>query len=160
LDETPWIQADPVRLEEVAVNLLSNAVKFTPPGGRVEIRLQSREGGVSLEVRDSGCGFAPEFQPFLFQAFRQADEGTARSRGGLGLGLAIVRQLVELHGGKVFADSEGPGRGATFKVWFPIGRELPNLPGVRRPVSSQGQLAGVRVLLVDDDELTRSALAS
>jgi signal transduction histidine kinase len=99
--------------------LLSNAVKFTQHGGHVEVRLQKSEGGAEFAVRDSGRGFSPDFKPFLFTPFHQEEKGETRASEGLGLGLAIVERLVELHGGKVEGCSDGPGRGATFTVWLP-----------------------------------------
>jgi signal transduction histidine kinase len=121
------IVADPERLQQIVWNLLSNAIKFTPAGGRVEVRLERPEGGdvVDLVVRDTGIGIAPEFLPHVFERFRQADTGARRRHGGLGLGLAIVRHLVELHGGTVTAESEGEGRGATFRVQLPIRKTEP-----------------------------------
>jgi signal transduction histidine kinase len=101
-------------------NLLSNSIKFTPPGGLVEVSLTEHGGQVELAVRDTGQGIDPEFLPYVFAAFRQADATTTRKHGGLGLGLAIVRHLVELHGGSVEAHSEGNGKGATFKVRLPL----------------------------------------
>ena len=114
--------ADPERLQQIVWNLLSNAIKFTPAGGRVFVRLERPEGGgvVDIVVSDTGIGIAPEFLPHVFERFRQADSGARRRHGGLGLGLAIVRHLVELHGGTVTAESEGEGRGSTFRVRLPI----------------------------------------
>jgi signal transduction histidine kinase len=111
---------DPDRLQQVAWNLLCNAVRFTPPQGAVDVSLRRRGDVAELRVRDHGIGFDPSFAPHLFERFRQADGGTTRTHGGLGLGLAIVRQLVELHGGTVEAESEGLGRGAAFTVRLPI----------------------------------------
>jgi signal transduction histidine kinase len=116
------VSGDADRLQQVVWNLLSNAIKFTPRGGRVEVRLEAVDGQVRLQVIDTGRGISAEFLPHLFERFRQAEGPAARSIGGLGLGLAIVRHLVELHGGTVRADSAGEGRGATFTV------ELPMLP--------------------------------
>jgi signal transduction histidine kinase len=114
------IAADPDRLQQVVWNLLSNAIKFTPAGGRVVLSLQRVDGAIALAVRDSGVGITPEFLPHVFDRFRQADGGAQRRHGGLGLGLAIVRHLVELHGGTVTAESAGEGQGATFRVTLPI----------------------------------------
>jgi signal transduction histidine kinase len=113
------VAGDPDRLQQVVWNLLSNAIKFTPRGGRVEIRLGLAEGQVRLQVEDTGRGISAEFLPHLFEHFRQAEGPTARTFGGLGLGLAIVRHIVELHGGTVRAESPGEGRGATFTVELP-----------------------------------------
>jgi signal transduction histidine kinase len=120
-DQAPPIRADPARLRQILGNLLSNAVKFTPEGGHVQVTLEKADAGIEFAVRDSGRGFSRAFQRFLFTAFRQEENGETRSGEGLGLGLALVHRLVELHRGKVTAQSEGPGRGATFTVWLPAG---------------------------------------
>ena len=109
---------DPDRLQQVIWNLLSNAVKFTPPGGRIAVQL-GRDNGYLLTVTDNGLGIDPAMLPQMFQPFRQVDASPTREQGGLGLGLAIVRQLVELHGGTVSARSQGVGTGATFEVRLP-----------------------------------------
>jgi signal transduction histidine kinase len=116
------VSGDPVRLQQVVWNLLANAIKFTPGGGRVVLRLRRVEGdgAVDLLVSDTGIGISPEFLPHVFERFRQAEAGTTRRYGGLGLGLAIVRHLVELHGGSVLAESAGAGHGATFRVRLPM----------------------------------------
>jgi len=113
------IVADPDRLQQIVWNLLSNAVKFTPAGGRVNVRVRRDGDHVEIAVSDTGTGIAPEFLPHVFERFRQQESGTTRRHGGLGLGLAIVRHLVELHGGSVGAESDGEGRGATFRVRLP-----------------------------------------
>ncbi|HJU54383.1 MAG TPA: ATP-binding protein [Pyrinomonadaceae bacterium] len=118
------IAGDPARLQQVAWNLLSNAVKFTPRGGRVEVKLEREGAHVLIAVSDTGEGIGPEFLPYVFERFRQADMSTTRVHGGLGLGLAIVRHLVELHGGTVHAESNGPGQGSTFRVMIPLVSEL------------------------------------
>ncbi len=160
LGETPLVNADAERLRQVLSNLLSNAVKFTPAGGRVTVRLEPEGGGLAIVVQDTGHGFAPEFRRLLFTPFRQEQEGTTRTSSGLGLGLAIARQLVELHGGRISGESEGRGRGATFTVWLPgiaeedaTGEPLWGERGDRR-------IEGLRVLLVEDDEQTRVSVAS
>ena len=154
--------ADPDRLQQVVWNLLSNAVKFTPKGGRVVVRAERRGSDVSIVVRDSGEGVRRAMLPFLFEPFRQADASTTRRHGGLGLGLAIVRQLVLAHGGRVEADSEGEGRGATFTVRIP---ELATIPAISAGTGASpawglppGQirddpprLDGLRLLVVDDE---------
>jgi signal transduction histidine kinase len=114
------ISGDPVRLQQVVWNLLSNAVKFTPAGGRVTVRLERSDTHVEIAVSDTGGGISPEFLPFVFDHFRQADSTTTRQYGGLGLGLAIVRHLVEMHGGTVSVESGGPGQGATFTIQLPL----------------------------------------
>jgi signal transduction histidine kinase len=118
-DAPAVVVGDSDRLQQVVWNLLSNAAKFTPPGGRIQVRLAPEDGCALLTVSDTGIGIAPEFVPHVFERFRQWDSGLARMHGGLGLGLSIVRHLVELHGGSVSAASEGPGRGATFVVRLP-----------------------------------------
>ncbi len=119
-DDDIALRIDPVRIQQVVWNLLSNAIKFTPRGGRVNISL-GREGGVvRLVVRDSGRGIPPAFLPYVFDRFRQAESPLNRDYGGLGLGLAICRHLVEAHDGTIRAQSPGPGEGATFTVELPI----------------------------------------
>jgi signal transduction histidine kinase len=113
------VRGDATRLQQVLWNLLSNAVKFTPPGGRVAVRLTAAGGRVGLEVADSGQGIAAAFLPHVFDRFRQGDMGSSRGHGGLGLGLSLVKQLVELHGGEVAVHSEGVGQGARFVLWLP-----------------------------------------
>ncbi|HEY8460444.1 MAG TPA: HAMP domain-containing sensor histidine kinase, partial [Blastocatellia bacterium] len=110
---------DPDRLQQAVWNLLSNAVKFTPKGGQVELRLSRANSRIEITVSDTGIGINPEFLPYAFDRFRQQSVSTGRRYGGLGLGLAIVRHLVELHGGSVRAESEGEGRGATFTITLP-----------------------------------------
>ena len=116
------IAADPDRLQQIVWNLLSNAIKFTPSGGRVAVTLERTDTLVEIVVRDSGSGIPAEFLPHVFERFRQGDGGSQRRHGGLGLGLAIVRHLVELHGGTVTAESDGEGNGSTFRVSLPIRR--------------------------------------
>jgi PAS domain S-box-containing protein len=157
------VLADPERLQQIVGNLLGNAVKFTPPGGWMEIRLESEAGEVRIQVRDSGDGIAPELLPHVFDSFWQADASTTRQQGGLGLGLAIVRQLTELQGGSVSAASDGKGQGAVFTVSLPLlrPREATKERAVSDPRadrSSAPPLAGLRVLAVEDDESTLEAL--
>jgi CheY-like chemotaxis protein/anti-sigma regulatory factor (Ser/Thr protein kinase) len=150
---------DPNRLQQVIWNLLSNAVKFTPQGGVVEVVLAQRDGRVEAQVRDDGIGIAPDFLDHVFDRFRQADSSTTRSHGGLGLGLAIVRHLVELHGGTVEAASDGEGRGSTFTVRLPV---APGLSSGAEPPAVTAEplmeLSGVKVLLVDDEPGAREVL--
>jgi hypothetical protein len=158
LDRVGTVLGDHERLQQVVWNLLSNAVKFTPRGGRVEIRLARQDGQVEVRIADSGMGIAPEFLPHVFERFRQSEPRRVGKRGGLGLGLAITRHLVELHGGTVQAESLGEGRGATFIVRLPaIAAEDETdstvvLPA--RPVA----LDGVRVLVVEDDPDARELI--
>jgi len=118
-EEASRLKADADRLQQVVWNLLSNAIKFTPSGGTVKLRVSDTDGGVEILVRDSGSGIPAAFLPFVFDRFRHADAGTRRETGGLGLGLAIARHVVELHGGTMTAESEGEGQGATFRVFLP-----------------------------------------
>ncbi len=164
------VQGDPHRLQQVVWNLLSNAVKFTPKEGRIDVRLQRVNSHVEITITDSGIGIDPAVLPHVFERFRQADSSTTRAYGGLGLGLSIVKQLVELHGGTVRADSAGRGHGATFVVALPL-RPLREDDARVHPVSNQAHaipgsdisLAGLTVLVVDDDpdarELVRTLLA-
>ena len=112
--------ADHDRLQQVFWNLLSNAVKFTPSGGRVDVRMHTEGADVRVDVADTGNGIAPAFLPHVFERFRQADGSSTRTHGGLGLGLSIGRHLVELHGGRMTADSAGEGQGSTFSVYLPV----------------------------------------
>jgi signal transduction histidine kinase len=114
------VLADPDRLQQVLWNLLSNAVRFTPAGGTIDVEAEPARGRAVITVRDSGAGIAPHFLPHVFEPFRQADQSTTRAHGGLGIGLAIARRLVELHGGEISAHSEGEGRGASFRVELPM----------------------------------------
>ena len=143
------------RLQQVVWNLLSNAVKFTPAGGRIDVRLSRADDQTEIVVTDSGLGITAEFLPYVFERFRQAETGSTRAQSGLGLGLAIVRHIVELHGGTARAESDGSGRGATFVVTLPVAAVLLG-PGATPAPSRPGQsrerrLQGVRVLVVEDD---------
>jgi len=166
IDQRPAMtNGDPDRLQQVIWNLLSNAVKFTPPGGRVAVQLR-RDQDYLLTVTDNGLGIDPAMLPQMFQPFRQIDASPTREQGGLGLGLAIVRQLVELHGGTVSARSQGVGTGATFEVRLPsvLAAEEPRRVDRRRTptpmASATGSrlLSGVKVLVVDDEEDARELL--
>jgi len=150
--DLPPLPADPARLQQVVWNLLANAVKFTGDGGHVTLRAWAEDARLVIEVHDDGIGIPPEFLPFVFDRFRQRDSSTTRTHGGLGLGLAIVRHLVEAHGGTVTARSDGEGHGAIFRV------ELPSPPVDAAPLVTPpapreqvGVLAGLRVLLVEDE---------
>jgi PAS domain S-box-containing protein len=151
------VLGDRDRLEQVFSNLIGNAIKFTPHGGRVTVRLEPEGEAAKITVVDSGRGISPEFLPHVFERFRQAESTTRRSHGGLGIGLSIVRHLVELHGGTVTASSAGENQGATFVVTLPIAAdERPSVAPRGRlslptPASTQTALIGARVLVVDDD---------
>ncbi len=159
LDATPaMVSGDANRLQQVIWNLLSNAVKFTANGGRVFVKLAQNGSMVEITVSDTGQGISREFIPFVFDRFRQADSTTTRQHGGLGLGLAIARHLVEIHGGTIKADSAGEGRGATFTIRLPIIETEVRAAAVFTDLREQGAqaappqlLSGVNVLLVDDD---------
>jgi signal transduction histidine kinase/ActR/RegA family two-component response regulator len=157
-DGSSSITADPARLQQVLWNLLMNAVKFTPRGGRVSLEATRRQSAVHLVVRDTGQGIGADMLPHVFERFRQADSSSTRAHGGLGLGLALVKHLAELHGGTVVAESDGPGKGAAFTVTLPV------VPVAARPDTALGRpaavaavpgdvvrLDGTRVLVVDDD---------
>ena len=149
------VSADPERLQQVLWNLLSNAIKFTTTGGRVEVRVEALGGECTIEVRDTGVGIAPEFLPYVFDRFRQADGSLTREHGGLGLGLAIVHEIVEMHGGSVSASSPGRDRGATFTVRLPLARGPVLSEAPPAPTPSHEPLAGARVLVIDDDRDAR-----
>ncbi len=154
------VMADAERLQQVVWNLLSNALKFTPVGGRIDVRVERHASFARIVVADTGVGIAPDLLPVIFDRFRQADGSTTRRHRGLGLGLAIVKHLVELHGGSVWADSEGLGCGSRFTVELTLLRghahPIPALaPGVAAGGADDGELSGVRILVVDDDEDSR-----
>jgi len=160
LDPSPaTIAGDPVRMQQIVSNLLVNALKFTPSGGQVEVRLEVSGREVRIVVHDTGVGIRREFLPYVFDRFRQDDATEARSHGGLGLGLAIVRHLVSLHDGSIDAESPGEGQGSTFTVSLPLlGEAEASGPGWEPPTTRSSAafddpptLAGLRVLVVDDD---------
>jgi len=161
------ISGDPDRLRQIVWNLLSNAVKFTPKEGKVQLRLERINSSVEIVVSDTGMGISTDFLPHIFERFRQADSGTARAHGGLGLGLAIVRTLTELHGGSVSASSSGPGTGATFRVRLPVmivhpqasedKRVHPRQPSPER-LDRLPDLTGIHVFVVDDEPDARRLL--
>ncbi|AFZ00295.1 ATP-binding protein [Calothrix sp. PCC 6303] len=171
-----YITADAERLQQVIWNLLTNAIKFTPPGGNVEIKLTlqptdsntSNKSTVKIHVADTGMGIASEFLPYVFDRFRQADSSSTRSHGGLGLGLSIVRQLVELHGGTVAVTSLGEGQGATFTVQLPLleSKTIPNSLPTSSPqltpasIFNTPSLTGICVLIVDDEADSRDFLVT
>ncbi len=159
-DKAGVLRGDSARLQQIVCNLLSNAIKFTPVGGRVEVRLSRRDTEAEITVRDSGQGIKGEFLPYVFDRFRQEDGSISRRHGGLGLGLAIVRHLVELHGGTVSAASDGEGQGATFTVRIPTRHDpVERSPEPLPAASSAPPLAGVHVLVVDDDPGAREVIA-
>lgn len=162
------ISGDADRLQQVVWNLLTNAVKFTPKGGKIQVQVQRIDSHVEIVVRDSGVGISQEFLPYVFDRFRQADASTTRIHGGLGLGLSIVRQLVDLHGGTVSVQSEGEGKGSTFTIILPFVAVLNNQneADLVHPahtdeiISFEGlpSLEGLRVLIVDDEADTRELI--
>jgi PAS domain S-box-containing protein len=163
------VAGDADRLQQVVWNLISNAVKFTPGGGSVEVSLARVNGEAEIKVADTGAGIAPEFLPYVFERFRQADGAITREHGGLGLGLAIARHLVELHGGTIRAESAGKGSGSTFTVWLPLSKRITESIPTRaaappqasstaeegapsHPARRPAPLSGLNLLLVEDDE--------
>lgn len=162
------ISGDAVRLQQIVWNLLANAIKFTPKGGRVQVQLTRINSHIEITVSDTGQGISPEFLPYVFDRFRQASQTAGRQHGGLGLGLAIVRHLVELHGGEVKAYSPGEGLGATFTVVLPLmiihvpaedkHRVHPRVSTVSPSIEVSQRLDGVSVLVVDDEADTRELL--
>jgi PAS domain S-box-containing protein len=162
------VSGDGNRLQQVIWNLLSNAVKFTPSGGRVQVLLEQLNAHVEITVTDTGQGIEAKFLPYVFDRFRQADASTTRQHGGLGLGLAIVRHLVELHGGTVEASSRGPGRGASFKVKLPVlGVREEAMAAIHQeqatgerhtPPETAPRIDGLRVLVVEEEPDTRALL--
>jgi PAS domain S-box-containing protein len=153
------VNGDPDRLQQVVWNLLMNAVKFTPRGGRVQLSLQRVNSHVEIVVSDTGLGIRAEVLPFVFERFRQGDSSSTRAQAGLGIGLALVRHLVELHGGTVIAESAGEGQGATFRATLPLAitqadlasDRVPAVAGELPPAYTRPSLQGVRVMIVDDD---------
>jgi CheY-like chemotaxis protein len=160
------VSGDPDRLQQVVWNLLSNAIKFAPEGGHVAVRLTEMGGQARLQVEDDGPGIDPEFLPYVFERFRQRDSTGTRRHGGLGLGLAIVRHLVELHGGRVSASNRTDSPGARFEVWLPLAAAPSEKGGPQdgpAPVGagngSAPALAGKHILLVEDDVDSRELIA-
>ncbi len=152
------VEADPTRLEQIVWNLLSNAVKYTPEGGSIAINVSREANEAVLRVRDNGIGIAPELLPLVFNLFTQADDSLARTQGGLGIGLALVRSLVEMHGGRVMASSEGPGRGSEFVVILPA-LTLPETALVEMVRTDPIPVLSRKVLVVDDIEDSAHSLA-
>jgi CheY-like chemotaxis protein/two-component sensor histidine kinase len=168
LDEHAVVSGDPERLQQVFWNLLSNAVKFTPTHGHIAITVQRKGFHVEIIVKDSGVGIESEFLPYVFDRFTQADTGSTRQHQGLGLGLAIVRHLVELHGGSVHASSDGEGKGSTFSVSLPIRARSEEIAKDVAALNTQGlddladriALAKLKVLIVDDERDARELLSA
>jgi PAS domain S-box-containing protein len=158
---TPLVKpcmGDSSRLQQVVWNLLTNAVKFTATGGQVNVKLESVGTYAQIQISDTGKGINPEFLPYVFDTFRQADSATTRNFGGLGLGLAIVRHIVEMHGGTVYAASLGEGQGASFTVLLPLMINTPEIKPNATPTANTLDLSGIRVLIVDDEPDTRELL--
>ena len=164
------VSGDSTRLQQIIWNLMSNAIKFTPKGGQVDVRVTRDNSNAKIIISDNGQGISPEFLPYIFERFRQADASITRSHGGLGLGLAIVRHLVELHGGRIWAESEGEGQGSKFMITLPLRAIRDDVAGVEEavlaikdrdiskedsPPKSPGILNGLSVLIVDDEPDTR-----
>ncbi|MGB9110705.1 MAG: CheR family methyltransferase [Telluria sp.] len=159
LDDGLMVMADTVRFEQIVMNLLSNAIKFTPQGGTIELRLGSEDGTLRLDVADSGQGIAPGSLQKVFDMFGQPNSVTTRAKGGLGIGLALVRELVHLHGGRIDVCSAGIGMGSCFSVWLPLlEKDRPETDGAED--ASPRDIAGMRILLVDDVEDTALVMKS
>jgi two-component system CheB/CheR fusion protein len=156
-DETLFVEGDPVRLEQIIWNLLNNSVKFTPAGGSISVQLGKENEQVVLTVEDTGQGIEASFLPHIFELFRQADASTSRAHSGMGIGLAVVKQLVDLHHGSIAVDSAGLGKGTTFTVKLPLSLEIrPELAPVIDLTTTLDKFA---VLVVDDSEDTTEMLA-
>ena len=156
-DESLFVEGDPVRLEQIIWNLLNNSVKFTPSGGKVAVRLGKEKDQVFLTVEDTGQGIDASFLPHIFEIFRQADAGTNRAHSGMGIGLAVVKQLVDLHHGSIAATSGGLGKGTTFTVKLPLSLEIK--PKLAPVVDLTTTLEKFAVLVVDDSKDTTEMLA-
>lgn len=166
-DEHDDIFGDPDRLQQVICNLLGNAVKFSPQNSRVSLSIGRRGNNVSVRISDSGAGIDPAFLPYVFERFRQADSSSTRSHGGLGIGLAIVRHIIEMHGGLVSAESDGIGKGATFTFEVPLrksslleGRQAQTNGHAALPDSATSSIEGMRILVVEDVADSREMLCS
>jgi PAS domain S-box-containing protein len=157
--EVGTVTGDPRRLQQVIWNLLFNAVKFTPANGQVTVRLEQQGTNAQIQVIDTGKGIRADFLPYVFDYFRQEDSSTTRNYGGLGLGLALVRQLVELHGGTVQVESAGEGLGATFTVNIPLMKQASTKVRRTKQTSAVSSLDHIQVLVVDDEADTRKLLA-
>ena len=156
-----FVLGDADRLQQILWNLLSNAIKFTPPKGRIEVTLKKVEGSAELAIRDTGTGISPDFLPHVFERFRQADGTLKRRYGGLGLGLSIVKNLVEMHGGTIVAESDGDARGTCFTITFPViqsGSQAAGNAGKGDKSMNSSDLLDCRILIVDDEEDSREIL--
>ena len=151
------VNGDTIRLEQVASNLVTNAIKYTPRGGRIEVRVSTHAGHARFEVADNGVGMTPEVRDHVFDVFVQAKQSIDRSRGGLGLGLTVVRQLVGLHGGSVSAASEGTGKGSRFVVELPLAPV--DAAVLAPPVERVTQAGGLHIVLIEDNDDARGALS-
>lgn len=161
IEPSLFMEADPQRLQQVVSNLLTNALKFTPEHGSIDVRLERVDDSAQIVVRDSGIGIAPDLLPRIFDRFQQGDSSTTRAHGGLGLGLAIVRHLVEQHGGQVAAASAGAGHGSTFTITLPLLKDVTlTATAPHAPVMDRSLLSGVRVLVVDDEADARITLGT
>jgi CheY-like chemotaxis protein len=162
--DLPVIDGDAKRLHQVLGNVLSNAVKFTPGGGRIDVRCSCQDDAIVIEVQDSGAGIAPEFLPYIFDRFRQADSRAIRRHGGLGLGLAIARHLIEQHDGEIRATSAGPGLGTTVHIRLPVSADRSDEAAdrVSLPVEldDEFRMHGLTVLVVDDQRDSCELLAA
>lgn len=153
-----WLEGDPVRLSQVLLNLIDNAIKYTPEGGRIELTAQVAGGELEVQVRDNGMGIVSELLPRVFDLFQQDDRTLDRAQGGLGLGLTLVQQLVEKHGGRVEARSAGPGKGSTFTLRLPIGTAPPASP-VHGARVMRNPVAEINILVVDDDAAVAESMS-
>lgn len=158
-----FIRGDADRIQQIIGNLLSNAIKFTPKGGNIEVKIQSQETNALIVIKDSGTGISPEFLPHIFEQFSQSDPASTRRHGGLGLGLALARKLVEMHGGTISAESEGLGKGATFTVSLPLRSSQPFIDNVKsekgKNMSNEGKLKNLWILIVDDEADARDMVS-
>jgi CheY-like chemotaxis protein/two-component sensor histidine kinase len=158
-DDLPPIDGDAKRLQQVLGNVISNAIKFTPEHGHVRVRCEADADGLTIEIGDSGVGISAELLPFIFDRFRQGDSRSTRRHGGLGLGLAIARHLVECHGGEIRAQSDGPGHGTTFRIRLPLAASMAPIERARAAsAEATVDLSGCNALVVDDLEDSRELL--
>jgi CheY-like chemotaxis protein/anti-sigma regulatory factor (Ser/Thr protein kinase) len=151
-----WVDGDATRLEQVISNLLDNALKYTPPGGRIELLSEVEDGEVTISIRDTGVGISAELLPQVFDVFVQGSSTLDRAQGGLGIGLSLVRRLVELHGGNVYAESDGPGEGSTFTVHLPC---IEHVVEIKAPLMETSEQPKPAVLLVEDNDDGREMMA-